>query len=343
MATDSTELTFVRCPSCRSLVPASQTRCRMCGASLDAGTQQGGDDAARKSGRVKQRTMSQPQSDLNSAADQLRKEHKSSGMEELPDSGDEISVDDPLSGYVEEVESTETDAPAEAPAAKSANGGGYASHERPKEAPPMPPKPRDEQKPKVFAESGRKQSGGLSFNKERSEPPVARNLASAAESDDAWSSVNEELPVEEPMREPRASREKEQRHTPPSAAPAREGAKKAEQRPGRLFGWLVSYANPDGSALELREGKFFVTAGSLKPSDMIIQDPSISTPHALVNISAAQGFAVQDLMSDRGVWIRRREGDTYQREESLQVKHGDWLRFGDVEYLVTLIAHVGAK
>ena len=36
MATDSTELTFVRCPSCRSLVPAVSTRCRMCGATLDA-------------------------------------------------------------------------------------------------------------------------------------------------------------------------------------------------------------------------------------------------------------------------------------------------------------------
>ena len=30
----SDELTFVRCPSCRSLVPAVSTRCRMCGAPL---------------------------------------------------------------------------------------------------------------------------------------------------------------------------------------------------------------------------------------------------------------------------------------------------------------------
>ena len=39
MSTDSTELTFVRCPSCRSLVPAAQKRCRMCGAVLDASGQ----------------------------------------------------------------------------------------------------------------------------------------------------------------------------------------------------------------------------------------------------------------------------------------------------------------
>ena len=32
---DSTELTFVRCESCRSLVPAVSTRCRMCGAPLE--------------------------------------------------------------------------------------------------------------------------------------------------------------------------------------------------------------------------------------------------------------------------------------------------------------------
>ena len=41
MAIDSTELTFVRCPSCRSLVPAVSTRCRMCGASLDVAAGQG--------------------------------------------------------------------------------------------------------------------------------------------------------------------------------------------------------------------------------------------------------------------------------------------------------------
>jgi pSer/pThr/pTyr-binding forkhead associated (FHA) protein len=106
----------------------------------------------------------------------------------------------------------------------------------------------------------------------------------------------------------------------------------------------VSYTDPDGAATELREGKFFVTASSLKDSDLIIDEPSISTPHALVSVSTDGGLQVQDLMSDRGVFVRRRGDDTYRREPDVtRVEHGDWLRFGDVEYLVSLIAHVGVK
>ncbi|NDC37773.1 MAG: hypothetical protein EBZ48_06940, partial [Proteobacteria bacterium] len=60
MSTDSTELTFVRCPSCRSLVPAISTRCRMCGATLEASAAaEEGEQEPRKSGRVRQRTMSE--------------------------------------------------------------------------------------------------------------------------------------------------------------------------------------------------------------------------------------------------------------------------------------------
>jgi hypothetical protein len=106
----------------------------------------------------------------------------------------------------------------------------------------------------------------------------------------------------------------------------------------------VSYSDPDGNATELREGKFFVTASSLKQSDLIIEDSSISTPHALISVSVEGGMQVQDLMSDRGVFVRRRGDDTYRREADVaRVEHGDWLRFGDVEFLVSLIAHVGVK
>ena len=113
---------------------------------------------------------------------------------------------------------------------------------------------------------------------------------------------------------------------------------------GRLFGWLVSYADPDGQATELREGKFFITAKALKDNDLIITDPSISTPHSMVTVGGDLGLVVQDLMSDRGIFLRRRGRDTYVREYgSFEVNHGDWLRFGDVEFLITLIAHVGME
>jgi pSer/pThr/pTyr-binding forkhead associated (FHA) protein len=109
-------------------------------------------------------------------------------------------------------------------------------------------------------------------------------------------------------------------------------------RPGRLFGWLVSFESPDGRAIELREGKFFVTGSSIRPTDLVIEDPSISTPHALMSVSADHGLLIQDLMSERGLFIRAGERGQYKREDGVvEVKHGDWVRFGDVEFLVTVV------
>jgi pSer/pThr/pTyr-binding forkhead associated (FHA) protein len=109
-------------------------------------------------------------------------------------------------------------------------------------------------------------------------------------------------------------------------------------RPGRLFGWLVSFESPDGRAIELREGKFFVTGSSIRGTDLVIEDASISTPHALMSVSADKGLLIQDLMSERGVFIRPGERGQYKREDGvIELKHGDWVRFGDVEFLVTVV------
>jgi hypothetical protein len=106
----------------------------------------------------------------------------------------------------------------------------------------------------------------------------------------------------------------------------------------------VTYADSEGSAIELREGKIMVTGSSLKDTDLVISDRSISTPHAMITISPGSGFKIQDLISERGLWIRRRHEETYRREEEgIEVFHGDWIRLGDVEFMVALIANVGEK
>jgi hypothetical protein len=116
------------------------------------------------------------------------------------------------------------------------------------------------------------------------------------------------------------------------------GPKTGKMRPGRLFGWLVSFESPDGRAIELREGKFFVTGSSIRVTDLVIEDASISTPHALMSVSADHGLLIQDLMSERGVFIRVGERGQYKREDGVvELKHGDWVRFGDVEFLVTVV------
>ena len=122
-----------------------------------------------------------------------------------------------------------------------------------------------------------------------------------------------------------------------------EGVRPEGIKSGRLMGWLVNYASAEGTSVELREGRFFATRNSLKQSDLIIDDPSVSTPHALIIVGAG-GVMVQDLMSDRGVFHRGRDFDSYRKEiDPFRIAHGDWIRFGDVEFLVSLIAHVGVK
>jgi pSer/pThr/pTyr-binding forkhead associated (FHA) protein len=110
-----------------------------------------------------------------------------------------------------------------------------------------------------------------------------------------------------------------------------------KMKPGRLFGWLVSFESPDGRAIELRSGRFFVTGTSIRGSDLILEDQSISTPHALMSINE-KGFLLQDLMSERGTFVRSKGDAQYRREEGIiEVRHGDWIRFGDVEFLVTIV------
>ncbi len=111
---------------------------------------------------------------------------------------------------------------------------------------------------------------------------------------------------------------------------------------GRLVGWLVSYKDPQGTAVEVREGKFFITKDPLKDFDFIIDDESISTPHALVTVSNTNGIMIQDLMSDAGIYLKQKGRNEYeQRSTPFKVNQGDWIKFGNVEYLVSLIAHIG--
>ena len=509
MSSDSSELTFVRCPSCRSLVPAVSTRCRMCGASLDASAGMEEEEHPKTSGRVRQRTMSsQKDQEMSMTRDLIREESAQAGARKAPaaspvepepdEEDDELLADDPLSAYIEEVEVEgeggddddhedvdEDDFPLEpAPAVSKAAPQREPEPEpepepelepelelepepepdldlepesafddddededlaaevddfdeeplddeqddedapwqkAPVQAPvqaapvqarseePRPVERREEpaavksndqpaEQPRVIVESGRgRQRRGLSFDRPRPAPEAERQPepveeaparkpaeperaprpaqpprkaaepAPRAEEGSVREPVKpaprEEAPVREaaPVREPvkpaarveeAAPREPARASRDEDASPSRgtEVSRKipavqpAQVRKGRLFGWLVSYLDPSGKGVELREGKFFITRSSLKASDLVLDSESVSTPHAMAMVTAEGGLRVQDLMSERGVFVRRRGDDTYRREEDLLVlENGDWVRFGDLEFLVSLIPYVGVK
>ncbi len=448
MASEPSDLTFVRCPSCRSLVPASAARCRICNNPLDSLAQsEGGGEAAKGTGRIRQRTVTAAPQDVISAVVAAKTE-KALAASAAPSVQDDDEFD-PLGAYLQDLEGVDevvATAPEAlqpdrtAPAQRAEDDDddeeddpfdldlfdepvvekptSAAPEQRPVKQPavhdpfddeitidpvaptavvakereaevrphtPMPAAPRrDEQRPRGVEaqQGGGQQRGGGEARKnearppQRSEPNRSEPPRSEPQRSERMQEQRQNRPAPtqqrapEPPRAPEPQRPKrderderrqdhnrpaqqqppEQRHeqgrragdpqqhaTVSERTQASTGPKTGKMRPGKLFGWLVSYESPDGRAIELREGKFFVTASSIKGTDLILEDPSISTPHALMSISEG-GFLVQDLMSDHGVFVRHDERAEYQQEESLvRVSHGDWLRFGEVEFLVIIV------
>ncbi|MEY4669393.1 MAG: Inner rane component of cytoplasmic domain [Pseudomonadota bacterium] len=463
MASETSELTFVRCPSCRSLVPVSASRCRICNNPLDgAGAAKDG-NAAKQPGRVRQKTFS-------ASVDELMREDSPSERSAPPpaavatpqsepvfgDQGDHEEVD-PLADFLQEFEAEASepvgavtpeaaqsggaavsddsdddddfdsfldeldsyDSSAESPAPSAPRGGVVAPVEEPplaaisprdespsrdadsdlladfmgnddeldldsapepvrEVAPPAPekryspdpsPAPPVRQDPPRQPEEKRPPPQQQPNQRQQAAQPQARTDRSQQERKGHRDHKNahphqggqerRENPPRErrdpPRNEPRNqesrkggaheggrpqehARERHHDHAPSRSDAPVSGPKTGKMRPGRLFGWLVSFESPDGRAIELREGKFFVTGSSIRGTDLVIEDASISTPHALMSVSADNGLLIQDLMSERGVFVRSGQRGQYKREDGVvELKHGDWVRFGDVEFVVTVV------
>jgi hypothetical protein len=445
MSSETTELTFVRCPSCRSLVPATATRCRICNNPLDGGNKADESDAAKAAGRIRQKTISASADEVAGALAEVNAAPAAPTPPAPPvqpspivnptgtlSAEDDSDLDfDPLGAYLQELEEAEESESSKVPSVKEGVLGqmdsgpveveedldpfGLDIFDEPDNQPapkPVAPTPAPESadapvRPAVAAAPRSPQPEPVRQNELSAEPvrtqqpaqpppakeaPEARRPfgvpAQAGRQGGAPEAPRPERqapprPSEHRQRddhsqEPRRAKDSppprpannqqnqpqgkrdargEQRHEAPKGnrsgheqRPNPNGEGRQPDRgnngsprpgkisPGRLFGWLVSYENPDGRAIELREGKFFVTGSSIKATDLVIEDASISTPHALMSVSGESGLKIQDLMSERGLFVRSREGGQYRREEgTVELKHGDWVRFGDVEFLVTVV------
>jgi FHA domain len=429
MSSDTSELTFIRCPSCRSLVPAVSRRCRMCGFSLaPQETDEEADMEERRASRVRQRTAStkDPATSVVQARQDLpatsqRNEGVSNGRFEEPRASVSVQEANPLEDYltfedepqraepmlpdepeVQENLSMEESVAEHEDVAVSVRGSSDPSAaEAPQRRPGLfrvggdrdknSPLSRSDTRPDPngTARSGSQQgSTGMEAVPEAqpvtAEEPQAKqsqrmvpgaSFANASSQQYVESPSYQEKPMEtrtasevgksptaaeqrparqssqsshsaKPSRDdferPRsesAQRQVEQKRQKTSQAAAAEGV----PRTGRIFGWFVSYDSPDGKSHDIREGKYFLSFSKIKDSDFVVNNPSVSTPHAMLAVTP-KGFSVQDLMSEKGVFLKKRGTSEWVREEEVvRVEHGDWLRFGDVEYLVCLVAYPGAK
>jgi len=394
----------------------------MCGANLDVGAKSAEPEVPEKrpSGRVRQRTMSRTQEELSTTAQKIREEIGGLGQPGglsaamlgagVADSDSGQSVEDPLSAYIEELDTepaTQTNVPA---ATDSLGGSGSFSadsynhdvleadskttaipgHHGERSLSPVLGSngvtdsvgEYDTPAPKPIEETRQSRGSGVNFGDKREERPAtpieggpdASRKSSAPTRSEAPKQVaqadrgrngeqrfgrdDDSRSDRRDSRSDRGERDRLEReedkggfHRPPSSEKVENDKPRSIEVPrrnvnsgGRLAGWLVSYREADGRAIELREGKFFISRSRVKDSDLVIDDKSVSTPHALCAIGNDTKMRLQDLMSDEGVFVRRRgESDFVRITETAELEHGDWVRFGAVEYNVCLVAHVGVK
>ncbi len=413
MSAEGGELTFVRCPSCRSLVPAVSTRCRWCGNSLGGSASSEAPKEETPARRVRQKTRSIQAGEY--VPQPTREKGSQEGEGFAPE--EDYDLDDPLKGFIEEVEEEISDeeilsslAEVEDERQRSSDreiSNGISRPEVSRPEPSMSPEEEYESyeeeldlelEPYSETTSDAHLNSGMQLESSALEEitPVSGEIMvdedvvdtispdTFGETLKAEASVPPARPVEPPniYRESpdlAGIRSQPQRYNSHRVVTtARAGEKgvgyeridESSKRPpapaesgnvsdrklgekmnntqyeaaagGKLFGWLVSYSDAEGKAFELREGRFFVSGSPLKGNDFVIKDPSVSTPHAMVNVTRTGGFAIQDLMSDRGIFIRKRGQDTYQREDGIaKCSSGDWIRVGDVEYVLTVVADIG--
>ncbi len=109
----------------------------------------------------------------------------------------------------------------------------------------------------------------------------------------------------------------------------------------RLIGWLVSYEhNQLGESFEIRAGRTLVSSeDSEGERTLTLEADDICSPHSAMRASSTHRVMVQDVFSTHGTFVTR--GGSRNEEKvsgPIEVKHGDWLRFGqNVKYQVCLI------
>lgn len=369
MTTEDTELTFVRCPSCRSLVPAVATRCRMCGYSFESGAEadEVEEDASSQSkSRVRQRTISANREQLDELAvgsvetsDSLEADASVTAPSLFPPSEDDelepLAGDPFASSELKETPEVEAEANVGASILESFSAAILPGAE---EGGDVAGVGISVDEPNLFNEEGEQPDVEQSEFQQSEEPVENETEDSPVEQ---FSSSAEDAPVEEsstPVKKKRRRRRKrksaseraqneevlptEERiemNGTPQRAQSRKSKAVSTTDEGVLVGWFVGFAdNPKGEAEELRSGKFFIGRQQLRDDDMVIDKEGISTPHCLIAVDGDGTLRVQDLMSENGTLLQRADGGEFEAiGDVVEIEHGDKLRLGSYEVTICLL------
>lgn len=338
MSAEETELTFIRCPSCRSLVPAVATRCRMCGHQFEkkaaaADQEENSENIVKKDSvkkengdssysrpRVRQRTMSANSAQVSEIKEQLRGslEKNNPPLEkesEIEPDFENDNIDDNVDDDIE----NEDNFALESSVAEVEN-------------------PYNFKKPS---------SESFSFEKKVESEEVKQEVVMPAENKEPKLESDTDIKVQTKKVDMETKEEVQFKDLGSTSngikTEERSAFSKEVQVPndGKLFGWLIAFGNDsNGAASEIRAGRFFIGRQKLRSADMLIPDSSVSTPHCMVTSSSEAGLLVQDLMSEKGTFYKKAGSRSYlQVHHVVELGHGDWLKFGEYEVMVCLVPY----
>lgn len=302
MSTEEAELTFIRCPSCRSLVPAVASRCRMCGHNFSEAKSSVAQQENQASQTIiptivprEQQLLSEqsdvaPESPAHFSSDQGQKEESPTRITNFlaeQELREKVSQVDAVEKIIPEVLTDDTE---------------FMRRRRRK---------KRKRRPDQLVEHS---IGQIIDNPTRSENDM-----------DNYSTETRTPVINNPVVNRNGA--------------IQFGESTKVGREGVLVGWFVSYGvNQSGASQEIRSGQFFIGRQRLRDNDLLIQDDSVSTPHLLIRAADQGGFLVQDLLSEEGTYIKRAGQSEFTRcEEPTKVSHGDTLRIGRYETLVCLL------
>jgi len=139
---------------------------------------------------------------------------------------------------------------------------------------------------------------------------------------------------------PAASGGKKKTLFDPGVAPASQAPAPAARTSGghlpRLAGWLVTFSHDQsGADYRLREGRNTIGADPSECEVAIIEDPSISSKHAVVMIRGGK-LQIRDNDSTNGTFVN---GEDIFGEASKILKNLDRVKFGSTECLLVMLPH----
>ncbi|MCS6894113.1 MAG: FHA domain-containing protein [Deltaproteobacteria bacterium] len=348
------ELSFIRCSNCRSLVPASAKTCRMCGATISDEinprsrtiTSLGAD---KETQAIIKQVRESVKSEVQNPLQDFLEQSQSDGIQEDVDSEDLNDFEDFVEDDLKELDNfDEYDLDLDGQDASDIED--TLSDLEQNEGSDFPRERDGYRESEAVTQEATRKFGEST----ETSPSFGEKISSSLGTETPVGSRNRPKNVEDFSHSGTLDRsdeymeqdaQKSSHGVASTASPENmkkliadqeESFEKNAESTGYLRGWVVML-DGQGQSVELRCGKLLLTSQSLRrQNEIIINDPSVSMPHAMLFIPRMGPIMITDLMSENGTHIQR-GSETLSVDSSIELRDRDFIVLGAVRLLLVII------